>query len=1103
MAGAEEVAPSWRLALERARDQLLKDPLTNKPYPWWGFTAPTSIFLKLGEDTHTYMNLLQDSLVLGVLGTMLSIYPMWLSASSAYSSGLSPWGMTSIGASERVEWGHVLCDIAITVLFVAFFDRQQRRTMVADKGAQIATYHKRLSTRKRKSPAVQLCPSLGRSTARIGIEADEPTNAAGSTKAAAQQGEASAAALVVQKSFRGYQGRQRSLQRRGGSQSGPAETSPRPARTGAPSDAAASGRSSSGSGSARSRNSVTFREGDAAPPPRGRHPRGSARGGSAVGGPTRSSGVSSGETLIPQLKVQGTMRTMANAGEACSVVVWGWEAGEEMPSAALDAMEHVAGQAPWAVLQPHACAEAQRLYNRLHELSVTQQRLLKTKSAKELHRARDERVPSGESASERKLAKQLSACEEEMLNISAAAKRVAEEESETGREGDELESKGGAPSSRSRLPLAFVTFETVIQARRVLHAFRGGFLWPRAGASTPAGAERAAGSASGSASGKQQRSAAEISSLQSLCVNPAPNALDIRWEYLEIPARERARRLRKGYCLITLLTPVATMMVVVSVYFAFYLHAAPPFTYCPPPANGTTADCTLTVGILFTNFGNWLWTTLLIISAFQLIIQPVLWLSTDGGPCGPKFAEATTSYTEACMHLMLRVLVFQILGTVVAALFFIPIAGWDVHFWGESVAASAAAPLPGEDAAAVSSNRVSSVTGTLGVRIYDMGGGVLFNTILGDSLLINLVIDGFLKPDYLVPLLLARSAPTQQAMDEQCSMSNVLLIPFRVQLLAKTLCLVIIFSAGMPILMPLLLLFCLTAWPMDRLNLLARFAPPPLTNDLALRFVLSSLLPPILFLHSVMGSLFFLMAERVSGYTYAEIFARGPVACYFAFTACLTIFLLSQSYAARRRAIKNGVLTPYQLCCAPCVVDDGFHLASMAATEKVGGMGIALPDIESARRLYRPPTCSIASDSSLAEPPPKSAWLSRSAHQERRAKLSWRKLNAAVALAGTRETGARDEPQKGTAAPPSPASSPPSYLGPIDAARTFLHPPDVPPEDEAAAGELRKLPGLRLPAITPQLPAATPSATSEGAYYKCVSRDVKSEESIQQRVQTL
>ena len=74
MAGAEEVAPSWRLALERARDQLLKDPLTNKPYPWWGFTAPTSIFLKLGEDTHTYMNLLQDSLVLGVLGTMLSIY---------------------------------------------------------------------------------------------------------------------------------------------------------------------------------------------------------------------------------------------------------------------------------------------------------------------------------------------------------------------------------------------------------------------------------------------------------------------------------------------------------------------------------------------------------------------------------------------------------------------------------------------------------------------------------------------------------------------------------------------------------------------------------------------------------------------------------------------------------------------------------------------------------------------------------------------------------------------------------------------------------------------------------------------------------------------
>ena len=51
---------------------------------------------------------------------------------------------------------------------------------------------------------------------------------------------------------------------------------------------------------------------------------------------------------------------------------------------------------------------------------------------------------------------------------------------------------------------------------------------------------------------------------------------------------------------------------------------------------------------------------ILIIGAFQLVIQPVLCLSTDGGCCGQSFAEATTSYTESCLHLMLRVLMFQV-----------------------------------------------------------------------------------------------------------------------------------------------------------------------------------------------------------------------------------------------------------------------------------------------------------------------------------------------------------------------------------------------------------------------------------------------------------
>ena len=123
-----------------------------------------------------------------------------------------------------------------------------------------------------------------------------------------------------------------------------------------------------------------------------------------------------------------------------------------------------------------------------------------------------------------------------------------------------------------------------------------------------------------------------------------------------------------------------------------------------------------------------------------------------------------------------------------------------------------------------------------------------------------------------------------------------MLIPFRAQLLVKTLCLVLLFSAGMPILLPLLLIFCATAWPMDRLHLLARFAPPPLTNALTLRFVLSVWLPPFLVLHAVFGSLMFLAADAANGDSYAETFARGPLACYVAFTVALTAFVIGQAH---------------------------------------------------------------------------------------------------------------------------------------------------------------------------------------------------------------
>ena len=95
---------------------------------------------------------------------------------------------------------------------------------------------------------------------------------------------------------------------------------------------------------------------------------------------------------------------------------------------------------------------------------------------------------------------------------------------------------------------------------------------------------------------------------------------------------------------------------------------------------------------------------------------------------------------------------------------------------------------------------------------YALGGSVIFNTIIADCTVINIIIDGIFKPDYLVPILCAIRAPTQRHMNEMVRMTNVLFLPFRVQILIKTLSLCLLFSACMPFMMPLLIIFTVRAF---------------------------------------------------------------------------------------------------------------------------------------------------------------------------------------------------------------------------------------------------------------------------------------------------
>ena len=135
------VPPSHKLALKRARDRLLKDPATGKPYRWWSLCVPYSAFGRLGADAANYMRLLQEATAFALIGSVLAIVPMTLSSASPDASLLSMFAPTSIGAAQRVEWGHVVCDMLTTCLFAFFIHRWQGRALAMDKAGDMAGQH--------------------------------------------------------------------------------------------------------------------------------------------------------------------------------------------------------------------------------------------------------------------------------------------------------------------------------------------------------------------------------------------------------------------------------------------------------------------------------------------------------------------------------------------------------------------------------------------------------------------------------------------------------------------------------------------------------------------------------------------------------------------------------------------------------------------------------------------------------------------------------------------------------------------------------------------------------------------------------------------------
>ena len=107
---------------------------------------------------------------------------------------------------------------------------------------------------------------------------------------------------------------------------------------------------------------------------------------------------------------------------------------------------------------------------------------------------------------------------------------------------------------------------------------------------------------------------------------------------------------------------------------------------------------------------------------------------------------------------------------------------------------------------------------------------LIINVVIGDSVIINLGIDGG-RPDRLIKrFLLAPHAKTQTKMNALYMTSPDIWLAFRLQLFAKVFLLTLMFSSAMPILLLLIAFYCWSAQWVDRYLLFRVLMKPPRTD---------------------------------------------------------------------------------------------------------------------------------------------------------------------------------------------------------------------------------------------------------------------------------
>ena len=209
------------------------------------------------------------------------------------------------------------------------------------------------------------------------------------------------------------------------------------------------------------------------------------------------------------------------------------------------------------------------------------------------------------------------------------------------------------------------------------------------------------------------------------------------------------------------------------------------------------------------------------------------------------------------MHMLIKMIFFQLFNTVVAALCFM-FRPWDTPTSAQRACPVTHPPLSPTDGVCFEpSLSYLDFDFSCVQHWYTTGAVVLVNAVIGDLTAILGIIE-LIRPDKLIiRYLIAPRAHSQAEMNQIYALDSELYLPFRYQLCLKMTCIAMTFCSAVPLLLPIATLFMFFSYWIDRYNLLRVFKPPPRTTDRTITMSVLYILPLAAFGHIFFAIFFY------------------------------------------------------------------------------------------------------------------------------------------------------------------------------------------------------------------------------------------------------